>query len=361
MPDWIVNPGWFGTIVWALIYFALTVDGLRAVIAMLGIVPRNSKWLSRFIYGRYDRVVLYEALKDLGYPQRDAEVLIANLQKSVPVGQSSGVNKENVTEQVLAVLANYVQKYPRNIQYGGTTLSDSTYYIDTMEAVHDGNMLTVMTDAMVTLISERLGGKKPDIIFAPKGGNPILAKAVAESFSAKLVVVKPKKHDKSRANLGGSLTPEEELLLFRSNYEGSWTVATHEGEGQIGIVIDCNASGGSQLREIACDLNRLIDKLAGTKCELNIEKITDVFVLFRADTKHQNVDQKFRDLGLSIHRFFDLQEADKEALSQLHDMHSDETPVSVYSAADQPMISSILESLAKEDNLYWQTKELCPK
>jgi len=357
MPEWITNPGWVGTIVWSLIYIALTVDGFRAVIAMLGVVPRNNKWLSQLIYGKYDRIVLYEALKDLGYPQRDAEALVSGLQKSAPINRLiSGVNKENVTTQILAVLANYIQKYPRNIQYGGTTLSNSTYYIDTMEAVHDDKMLSVMTDAMVVLISEKLKDKKPDVIFTPKGGNPIFAKAVADSFNAKLVVVKPKQHDKSRANLGGSLTPEEEFLLFKSNYEGSWTVATHAGESQLGIVIDCNASGGSQLHEIACDLNRLIDMLATTDYKLNIEKIMDVFVLFRADTRHKNVDKKFEDLGLHIHRFFDLQEAEKESLYELHETHSTEVPVDVYSPADENGIQKITEQLSKENKLYWPPK-----
>ena len=356
MPEWITNPGWVGIIVWFLIYIALTVDGFRAVIAMLGVVPRNNKWLSRLIYGKYDRIVLYEALKDLGYPQRDAEALVSGLQKSAPVNRPSGVNKENVTMQVLAVLANYIQKFPRNIQYGGTTFSNSTYYIDTMEAVHDDKMLSVLVDAMVVLISETLKGKKPDVIFTPKGGNPILAKAVADSFSAKLVVVKPKKNDKSRANLSGSLTPEEEFLLFKSNYEGAWTVATHAGESQLGIVIDCNASGGSQLHEIAGDLNRLIDKLATTDYKLNIKKIRDVFVLFRADTRHKNVDKKFGDIGLHIHRFFDLQEPEKESLYELYETHLTETPVDVYSPADENEIQKITEQLSREGKLYWPPK-----
>ncbi len=357
MPDWVNN------LIWSIICILLSVDSLRAVIAMLGIVPRDHKWkwLSQLVYGKYDRIVLYEALKDLGYPQRDSETLVVGLQKSVPaIRPASGVNRENVTMHILSVLANYIQKYPRNIQYGGRTLSDSTYYIDTMEAVHNDKTLVVMADAMVTLITDVLQDKKPDIIFTPKGGNPILAKAVADSFSAKLVVVKPEKNDKSRVHLGGSLTPEEEFLLFKSNYEGSWAVASHVDEKQIGIVIDCNASGGSQLHEIACGLNGLIDKLSTTDYKLNIEKITDVFVLFRADTKHQDVDKRFSDLGLSIHRFFDLQETDKKSLYQLYETHLDKPPIDVYSPADQAEIQSILEHLNMEKKLYWANKEIMP-
>lgn len=351
-------PDWVDKLIWSLICILLSVDSLRAVIAMLGIVPRNHrwKWLSRLVYGKYDRIVLYEALKDLGYPHRDSEVLIAGLQKSAPITRpASGVNQENVTMHVLAVLANYIQKYPRNIQYGGRTPSDSNYYIDTMEAVHNTDVRNIMADAMVTLISERFHDRKPDIIFTPKGGNPIFAKAVADTFGAKLVVVKPQ-NDKSRVTLSNP-NPQEEFFLFESNYEGSWDITAHtDDQEQLGVVIDCNASGGSQLQEIACDLNRLIKKLAGTSYKLNIAKITDVFVLFRADTKHQDVDKKFKDLGLSIHRFFDLQETDKDALYQLHETHPYNNPVDVYSPADRMEVSSILNHLDTEKKLYWENK-----
>ncbi len=353
MPDWVNN------LIWSLICILLSVDSLRAVIAMLGIVPRNHKfkWLSQLVYGKYDRIVLYEALKDLGYPQRDSEALVADLQKSVPVTRpASGVNQENVTMHILSVLANYIQKYPRNIQYGGRTPSNSIYYIDTMEAVHHTRELNIMADAMVALISEQFHDRKPDIIFTPKGGNPIFAKAVADTFGAKLVVVKSQ-NDKSRVTLNDP-NCQEEFILFESNYEGSWDVVAHtDGQEQLGIVIDCNASGGSQLQEIACDLNRLISKLAGTSYKINIQQITDVFVLFRADTKHEDVDQGFKDLGLSIHRFFDLQEADKEALYQLHETHRDKEPVNIYSPADRKEILSILGDLGEGKKLYWKNKE----
>lgn len=354
-------PDWVNSLIWSLICILLSVDSLRAVIAMLGIVPRNHKWkwLSQLVYGKYDRIVLYEALKDLGYPHRDSEALVAGLQRSAPATRpASGVNEENVTMHILSVLASYIQKYPRNIQYGGRTPSNSIYYIDTMEAVHHTDARNIMADAMVTLISDRFHDRKPDIIFTPKGGNPIFAKAVADTFGAKLVVVKPQ-NDKSRVTLSDP-NLQEEFLLFESNYEGSWDITAHtDSQKQFGVVIDCNASGGSQLHEIACDLNRLIDKL-GTSCRLNIEKITDVFVLFRADTKHQDVDQRFRDLGLSIHRFFDLQEADKEALYRLHEIHSDKTPVDVYSPADQTEIRSILDHLDAEKELFWANRRTVP-
>lgn len=348
LPEWIAVPDWVGNIVWFLIYSALTVDGFRAVIAMLGIVPRNKcKWLSRLIYGKYDRTVLYDALHDLGYKQRDAHAIVTNFEKNaVVIRPTSGVNNKNVTAYILSALANYIQEYPRQIQYGGRTPSNSVYYIDTMEAVHNNETLRVMVDAIITLISKYLQEEKPDVIFTPKGGNPIFAKAVADSLGAKLVVVKSMA-DKSRVTLS---TPNEreKLLLFRSNYEGSWSVASHVEKKQLGIVVDCNVSGGSQLCDIARDINELID--AGI---LNMNKINHMFALFRADMRHKDIDKRFEDLGLVLHRYFDLSEKNKRFLYQLHETKPEGECVDIYSPADMEEIKKILESLKENNNLYW--------
>lgn len=348
-------PGLVSVIFWGLTWLALTVDGFRALIAMLGWVPRNDNWLSRFIYGKYDRIVLYDALKDLGYNRRDGEVLVSQLEGVALRRGSSGVTNENVVMQILSVLANCIQKYPRKVQYGGRTPSDSAYYINTMGAAHNADSLVVMADAMVTLINRQLQDKKPDIIFVPKGGNPIFAKAVADSYGAELIVVKSK-NDKSRVTFEPK-TNEEQLLLLRSNYEGAWSNITNSAEEeQLGIVIDCNASGASQLCDIACDLNKLIETLAATDCKLNIAKITDVFVLFRADSNHKDVDQRFADLSLKIHRFFDLRETEKNALYELHTSHSDDgDPVDIYSLADGEKITKIIKGLSKAKKLYWES------
>lgn len=348
---------WISNIFWGLTWFALTVDGFRAVIAMLGWVPRSDGWLSRFVYGKYDRIVLFDALKDLGYNQRDGEVLVSRLQEVVPKKSlSSGVTNENVLMHVLSVLANCIQKYPRKVQYGGRTPSDSTYYINTMGATHNTDSLVVMVDAMVALINQQLENKKPDIIFVPKGGNPIFAKAVAESYGARLIVVKSN-NDKSRVTLADPKSSDEQFLLLQSNYEGDWSSILQASEKQLSIVIDCNASGGSQLLDIACDLNKFIDSLATTQNSLNISKISDVFVLFRVDSKHRNVDQQYADLSLKIHRFFDLREKEKNMLYTLHNSHPDkEDPVNIYSPADSDKIKKIVQSLSNDHRVYWNAK-----
>ncbi len=50
-----------------IILTILGLDTLRSVIAMLGIIKRETPFLGRLIYGKYDRIVVKEVLEELGY------------------------------------------------------------------------------------------------------------------------------------------------------------------------------------------------------------------------------------------------------------------------------------------------------
>lgn len=55
-----------------IILTILGLDTLRSVIASLGIVKRETPFLGRLIYGKYDVVIVKEVLRELGYSTQQA-------------------------------------------------------------------------------------------------------------------------------------------------------------------------------------------------------------------------------------------------------------------------------------------------
>lgn len=298
---------------------------------MLGIVKPDAKyaWL---IYGKYNRVVLYEALKDLGYEKTQAEIMIKRTEQ---ITQYGGINSENVSARLLALIGRIIMKFEQSISYGGTKVAKSSYYINTMEAAQDPQKMEEMVSCMSLLIAKN-EVSNPEFILVPKGGNPSFAKAVAEFYGCPLIIAKPD-NDKSFARLSSGGRYSQDLM--RVNYEGS--VAILKNGKKRGIVLDCNASGGSQLLEVASEFNKLIDM-----CELDVEKINSVYVLFRVDVDHENTDQKFEDYGCKLYRYFDLSEEEK---GQLYTGKYD-----FYNNKDRTELEKIIENLKNKKCFYWK-------
>ena len=283
----------------------LSLDTIRALIAMTGWVKPEAK-LSWIIYGRYERNLIVTGLKELGFQPQKSEEISKNLREvSQNEREIYGITEENAAEQLVVLIAKYIVRFDRPIQYGGTRTTTSSYYIDTMEMSHDEKDKQIMTSIMAHLYAMKGNSTKPEVIVTPKGGNPLFAQSVANHYAANFVVAKSK-GDKSRI----TSVMDDAYTDFRINYEGSWNVSDSI-HTQKCIIVDCNTSGGSQLIDIVNDLRRIATHAE----EAKITAPTEAYVLFRADSgKEHDINRKFQDNKCGLYRFFDLDEDLKEQI-----------------------------------------------
>ena len=322
----------------------LTLDSIRAVIAMLGWIKPESKF-SWIIYGRYDRNILMSALKDMGYSQEKANGVIQDLRKTAEKYQSlTGVKKDNSGIHLIILLSKYIEKFCQ-IQYGRKTLSNSNYYIDTMEISHSKKDLEIMVMIMIWLIKENLN-VKPDIILVPKGGNPLFAQAVASAFDVGLIVVKSS-DDNSRI----ITTEKDSIALFKINYEGSWKFLTNKTKSKT-IVLDCNTSGGSQLLKLIHDTKKIIDDSQG---QINLDSPKNAFVLFCVDKQGEKIDEKFSHSNSTLYRYFDLDEDTKKLLYDLKEQCKNENRLpDYYMESDRKKAQEIIDELKQKNKYYYK-------
>lgn len=322
----------------------LTLDTIRSVIAMLGWVKPESKF-AWIIYGRYDRNILVAALKDLGYSKERSSSIIKDLKAAAKKNKSlTGIEKDNAAIHLIILLSKYIEKFSQ-IQYGGRNLSNSNYYIDTMEISHSKKDLNVMTTIMVWLIKSNFNSK-PEVIFVPKGGNPLFAQAVASAFNVNLIVVKPD-DDKSKI----TTADKNPIALFKINYEGSWSILDNKTKLKT-IVLDCNTSGGSQLLEIIHDTEELIDNSNG---QINLQLPKNAVVLFCVDRQGEKIDEIFKNRNSNLFRYFDLDESTKELLYKLKEQCQNEGRLpDYYIDSDRKKAEEIIEKLKKKNKYYYK-------
>ena len=324
-------------------------DSIRALIAATGIVKRESKF-GRIIYGKQDISLIVAGLRELGFEPQKSEALKKQTQVAVKLVQDSfGVTEENAAEKLICLIAKYIVKFEQPIQYGKKTPTRSSFYIDTMEMAHNADDLRDMTSIMTFLYASQLKSNKPEVIVTPKGGNPLFAQSVASFYNAKCVVAKSES-DKSRISSVG----KDSRIDFLYNYEGAWGVV--EEEKKEPIVIDCNASGGSQLLKIVQDLKVISDTYPGS----GITHPKEVYVLFRADADKitskkasVNIDDEFKDNNCRLYRFFDLDEEVKTKIFELKSDCGRDGP-SLYNENHKRQIEAIIQYITAKKHFYYR-------
>jgi len=325
-----------------IIMGVLSLDTIRAILAMTGWVKPDKKF-SWLIYGRYERNLIVTALKELGFQQQKSLEISKNLQAvSVYERKSNGITRENAAKQLIVLIAKYIVYFDRPIQYGGTRTTTSSYYIDTMEMSHDEKDKQKLTSIMACLYASIGNQKKPQIIITPKGGNPLFAQSVAKHYGADFIAAKAS-DDKSRIT---SIANDCEIDFF-INYEGSWKVKNSSAPKH-SIIVDCNVSGGTQLVNIVNDLNNK---------QTTISPPTEAYVLFRADGgANHNIDQKFKDINCTLHRFFDLDEDLKSEIYQLKQSTGNSRSPDIYYAEDNAKVCEIIQNMKKKRVFFYKPK-----
>lgn len=325
----------------------LSLDTIRAVIAMLGWIKPDSKyaWL---IYGRYNRNLVASAFQELGFQKEKSAKAIKNLKQAAAEIQAlTGINDKSAPCQLLILLAKYIVQFEQ-VEYGGQTISNSCFYIDTMEISHNEEDMNKLAGIMACLIRHKWQGdrkKNLEVMLAPKGGNPLFVQAVASVFGSRLIIVKAE-NDKSRITVADNNPCD----LFKINYEGSWSVLNNS-RSLGSIVVDCNTSGGTQLLEIITGVKRLTNDSGG---DIRLEPPQYAFVLFCVDKQKDNIDKKFNDRGAKLIRFFDLDEATKEMLYNLRKRSEAESRLpDYYNDTDRKEAEQLIQRLKQNGKFYY--------
>lgn len=326
----------------------LGMDSIRAVIASLGIFDPDKK-LGRLIYGRRDRMIISSALRELGYSSQTSDDMVINMKK-IPKGvymANAGVKAEDASVQLIIMLSKYMLEFNDIILYGGESLTKSNYYIDTMEISHNKEDMQKLSAMMIYLLySEGKRKKAPEVIITPKGGNPIFIQAVANALNSHIIVAKASS-DKSKIKTSDELTYSHNEFLV--NYEGSWFLEKENNKKSC-VVMDCNASGGSQLLEIVKEIRKLS---IARNSPVMLKVPSDVFILFRADVDGDNIDYKFNAYKCKIHRFFDLNEEAKSKMYKLKSSRQEKGRLpSYYCDEDVKEAQDIIKYL-KDNGLYY--------
>lgn len=328
----------------SIILGLLSVDTIRAIIAMTGWVKPEAKY-SWVIYGRYERNLIVSGLKELGFQEKRSEKILNNLRLvSANERDMYGITKDNVVEQLIILISRYIVHFDQPIQYGGRRTTTSSYYIDTMEMAHNEKDKQLMVSIMAFLYAYHNNSTKPQVVITPKGGNPLFAQAVAKYYGATFIVAKSC-DDKSRI----TSVSDDAYLDFKINYEGAWNVASGTGIQEC-IIVDCNTSGGSQLIDIVHDVRRIFNQTSA----LEISSPNKVYVLFRADNgPNQDVDKKFKDNQCELYRFFDLDEDIKAQIYRLKKSTGDDRDPDLYYSEDKRQVDEIIDKLKKKNFYYY--------
>lgn len=322
----------------------LGLDTLRSVLASLGIVKRETPFLGRIIYGKYDVIIVKEALRELGYSTQQAERIVGRLKN---VTDKEKYPQADTALRLLYILSKYIIKFENVISYGliseGKMLSYSNYYINTMEATHNQNDLKELSHIMIRLLRNNKEDRV-DFIIVPKGGNPLLAQYIANELGANLIIAKDI-NDSARPQESGELD-----RIGRIRYEGLNFLLERSDTKQIkGIVLDCNTSGGTQLVTIISDFNDLVEK-----CNYPIVPICNCYVLFKLvkldinSGKEINIDKKFDDINCHLFRLFDLDEEDKKELCNISSQVID-----YYVAYETGVLHELKNKIIKKSKYYY--------
>lgn len=330
---------------------------IKDIIATSGIYKR--KWPgAHFFYGKYDEIVLRNALMDLGFRGKEIPEVKKRLALTAnELTRDINLNKENANLFLISFISKYIRKYKDTISYVKETPITSNYYINTMEASHNDLDLQLMSNLIMNLIvwdNEKNKQGLPDFFIVSKSGNPLLAYKLAAKFRKKIIIKKPNE-EASYADI----SKEDSLSKFLTNYEGSWNIFFEQRELKnnhklTGVVVDCNATSGKQIIDIISEFNYIIKEN-----DLKINSINKAYTLFRADAKKTDIDSYFKDHDCEFIRYFDLNEEIKEYIYNHleidieHQWDNNSKMLDYYSYSDKEKLINIQSKIEEYDLLRY--------
>lgn len=302
----------------SLILLILGLETVRNVIAWIGLFPRDHKY-SWVVYRSYNDIVIKEVLRYLGISENELNKIRDTNKVIVNNHQNSDDSLKGSCKKLVSLLSRYTYNTDIELTYGKMTPVKTRYYINTMEASKKPNDLEMMSHIMWSLVKSSISNDHGviDFIITPKIGNPVFGYEFAKIYNMTFMLRKSD-IDKSRANFfprvdsAGSARDN-----LRVNYEGFQYLLEklndipNYSKPLYGIVMDCNASGASEIYSTMLEFNALIEK-----ANLKIEKLKYAYILFRPDVS-SDVDARFSEAGFVLKRYFDLNEHTKCKLNEL--------------------------------------------
>lgn len=298
-----------GYILLLFILICLAIHTAKDFLAKTGLFSYESK-LGKFLYSsEYDEALLTRVFQKLGVKRALVESRLS----------SSPDHKFNELEYLLWLLLKYIHKTEEDVSYGINTPVRSSFYVNTMAAVHDEDDLAVMVkiiDKLVSITSSESNLRFPDFIITPKSGNPILGYRLTRCKSPHCFsLIAKSQNEKSLVKSLIDKPTRDELLL---NFEGFNSLCEflkdmpNQRRKLRGVVVNGNVSGGSEIIQAMMYFNSLVESSGFSD---RIEKVTEAFVLYRVDD-NADVDKRFEQSGYKIFRLLDLNENIKSFLHQ---------------------------------------------
>lgn len=349
-----------------MILLLMAIATLKWLVAKQGWFPRNKKWWSRLIYNdEYDRYITKEVLNQIGFRLEDVKTLVENTYEPTKYEYDRYITKEVLNEigfkledvktsvkniyeaskadtikSVVSICANCITSFPQEKVYGTDTVVLSKYYINTMEAAHDPEERAIMATALLTLCAKEIG-KIPDFILTPKAGNPYIAFEIQKyCYNTQTIIIK--NTSESSYVRGQEIDPV--------NFEGINRIisdsSAYPNKQFWGVAIDCNASGGKNIKNSINDFNLLIEK----QNLQNIKKVDSAFVLFRPDNE-QDIDADYEASNLNFYRYFDLNDTVKE---KIHNLKEESKKINMFNIKQNEEIAEIICEIEKNNLLYYK-------
>ncbi|WIV13135.1 hypothetical protein [Proteiniborus sp. MB09-C3] len=326
-----------------IILFILSLTTLRDIVAMTGWISFNSKF-APLVYGRYDKEIIKKCLQELGFsPSKSNEICIALeiISRENRVEDSLCEDKVNLYK-LIELISKYIVCFDNYIQYGKITPTSSKYYVSTMEASKNDEDLMKMAYIISHLINTDFIKQKidrtPDFILTPKSGNPLLGSKVAE-INKYISVFRKSPEDESSSRI----SRKEYYKELMTNYEGTWELLEKSSKSDkklFGVAIDCNLSGGKQIINMMEHFNNIIENE-----KLNIDKVKNAYVLFRADSDGEDIKEKFNAYGFTISKYFDLDENVKKLLYEYKNKSTNGNYLNMFIGEDKEKIEEIIGRL----------------
>lgn len=342
--DWLINTSnWLNIIqiitnaVVFVILLIATFDTLGSFLIARGFITRKNKFLWTLFYNNNEEELIENVLRKLGFSKKEVINTASHLGKRKII-------ENNEDERLISLIYKYIMCFSEKVTYGVETPVPSHYYINTMEASHNKEDLELMCRLINKLITN--DSVFPDFVITPKSGNPIMGKEFAE-FHNIVSIFRKSNYDKSKARFIPSASNE---LAFNVNYEGSLRLNSlieelkkyDSRDRKIhGIVIDCNASGASEILKTMEEFNSHLSE--------GIDPIVEAYILFRPDVA-SDVDEKFSERGFKLNRYFDLNDDIKTKI-HLYKTEKSKAELDIDNKQDWEFINEILCDI-KNAKLY---------
>jgi len=295
-----------------IILIVMGINTIRSILAFSGWL-RGTKY-EKYIHDRnIDKVAnlsAQQALANIGIGESERNFF--RIISPAIIKSQLCFEKGDLLQSLFIIMAEHIKNFNHEIVYGKTNPTASRFYVNTMEASLNYHYCRRMSELLYQLyIQNYKSHPRIDFVVVPKIGNPILAIEFAKKCNA-ICIIRKGNNDNSRIS---SDTEDVYKILNFEGLENLQKIAIQSNQNLNGVIVDCNCSGGSSLISSAEEFNSLITKNLVEKINL----IKNVYILFRADNdlSTQNINKKFSDTDLTLHRYIDLDEELKSRLASL--------------------------------------------